>query len=243
MTNIFAKKTKNVGDLVCAPSRYFDLKAEEKDIFDPVDPEKPLIIGGGGLFFPYFQKYLEEKVSRHKAPVFIWGVGTNTHGGKKAEAPSWLDKAALVGIRDWGTGHDWVPCASCMSDYFDSQAAPKTRMVVYHHGDYLLPAKDLPSMSNFNTTLDEVVRFMLQAEFVWTNSYHGVFWATLLGRKVIVSPFSSRHLFFKHPPVVLKSDQTLEQAMELAKGYPEALAECREANRFFYSRVISTLDN
>jgi hypothetical protein len=244
VTNIHIERTRNIGDLSSAPCLYFDLDAEKKDITSgSIDTDKPLIIGGGGLGYPAFSNWFSSMVSNHKAPVVVWGVGGNVHGSKNVETPEWVGKAALAGIRDFGSGYEWVPCASCMHPAFSRHYPVRNVLVAYVHGGIGLSArlpKGTPIKTNFGCSLEEAVKFISQGEYVVTNSYHGVYWATLLGRKVIVDPFSSRHRFFKHPPASLEG-KSVQTAMDEAKPYPEALEECREANRSFFEKVSNML--
>ena len=244
VTNIHIERTKNIGDLSSAPCLYLDLGAEKKDITSGfIDPNKPLIIGGGGLGYPAFSAWFFSMVSNHKAPVIVWGVGGNVHGSKNIETPEWIGKTALAGVRDFGSGYEWVPCASCLHPGFSTSATIRHTLVAYVHGGIGLSIrlpKGTPTKTNFGCSMEEAIKFIGQSEYVVTNSYHGVYWATLLGRKVIVDPFSSRHRFFKHPPASLES-RSLQEAMAEAKSYPEALGECREANRSFFQKVSEIL--
>lgn len=244
VTNIHIERTQNIGDLSSAPCLYFDLDAEKKDITSvSIDLDKPLIIGGGGLGYPAFSDWFSSLISNHKAPVVVWGVGGNVHSSKNIETPEWIEKAALAGIRDFGSNYEWVPCASCLHTLFSTPYPIRHTLVAYVHGGAGLSVripKGTPTKTNFGCSLEEAVKFIGHGEYVVTNSYHGVYWATLLGRKVIVDPFSSRHRFFKHPPASLEG-RSLQEAMAEAKSYPEALGECREANLSFFQKVSEIL--
>jgi exopolysaccharide biosynthesis predicted pyruvyltransferase EpsI len=79
---------------------------------------------------------------------------------------------------------------------FQTQYVIKNEMVVYEHKDFPIPA-DFPKLNN-RAELEDVVQLLGGAEYVLTNSYHGLYWSVLLGRKVILyKPFSSR--FFNSP--------------------------------------------
>ena len=154
--------------------------------------------------------------------------------------PSWVANCHLVGSRDYRSGYEWVPCASCMSPEFDREEKPDHEVAVYMHSwekDNIPDKEGLPLMTNHAGKLGDVVRFMLKAEYILTNTYHGMYWATLLGRKVIVYPFASRHHHMRHPPVLLKSGAHWRDAMAKAKAYPSAIGECRKANLEFKQKV------
>jgi len=73
---------------------------------------------------------------------------------------------------------------------------------------------------------------------VVTNSYHGAYWATLLGRRVVAIPNMSKMYRFKHAPVIGRA-QDWRKLAALAVAYPEALAECRAANLAFFADVAA----
>lgn len=150
------------------------------------------------------------------------------------------------------TNYHWVPCASCMSPLFRqlSDIKPTQRIGFFSHkrvplsdrGRRTSKIRNMRSLlvdrkTHFNNSGSDFKRklsALAQCEFVVTNSYHGVYWATLLGRKVICQPFKDGLYTFKHSPVYLLEDK-LEEAMEKAKNYPEALEDCRFANVKYYN--------
>jgi hypothetical protein len=77
------------------------------------------------------------------------------------------------------------------------------------------------------------------SETVVTNSYHGAYWATLFGRKVIVvNAYSGKFTHFHpsmQPPVVEAKDWRTAKPVS-----PEgALALCRIASLKFYEKVLA----
>lgn len=147
----------------------------------------------------------------------------------------------------------WVPCASCMSPLFSKyrSQAPTESIGIYEHlrvpvtphlqigsrfkARYFGP---YPVNSNRGSNLAEKLEFISWFETIVTNSYHGVYWATLLGRKVVCVAFKNGLFSFKHLPSYL-GENGLEDAMERAKVYPAALEECRKANIEFYNYLIN----
>lgn len=145
----------------------------------------------------------------------------------------------------------WVPCASCMSPLFRELAhvQPTQRVGFFSHkrvplSDTGQRASKLDSVrsslfnrvshfDNRGSDLKQKLAAMANCEFVVTNSYHGVYWATLLGRKVICQPFKDGLYSFKHAPAYLFQDD-LDNVMEKAVSYPNALEECRLANVAYY---------
>lgn len=102
---------------------------------------------------------------------------------------------------------------------------------MYEHEIQPLSVGEFPKLSN-NSDIDKVIEFLGSAENVITNTYHGVYWATLLRKKVIAVPLreSSRFFFFKHPPRLVSKPDT---NFSLAQSY-DCLEECRQVNLDFY---------
>lgn len=125
-------------------------------------------------------------------------------------------------------------------------------VVAFLHGE--LPVDEsvlagIPTMKNLIakeeigkwSTLDKILDFLSRGDVVVTNSYHGTYWATLLGKRVVAVPHSSKFLAFKHPPVMVETLDEWRNALRGATAYPTALSESREANRDFRATVRSFL--
>ncbi len=240
---IFRPDPYNVGDMVARPSLYFPLEGSDYDVrLDDLTAirSQVSIVGGGGLLSTY-----EKELSILKNQIIVWGAGSNYHGETEVRYPDWLDRCVLVGVRDHGTRFRWVPCPSCMSPLFDVQRSRRAvrEAVVYRHSlkwlDGIPEGLDLPTLTNGEESLEIVLAFLASAEVVITSSYHGAFWATLLGRKAIAVPFSSKFYGYRHPPI-LATGRQLDDWRSIAKDcttYPDALEECRTANNAFYEDV------
>lgn len=64
-----------------------------------------------------------------------------------------------------------------------------------------------------------------------------MYWATLMGKKVILyKPFSSRYDYFKFPPTLYSGN--LDEDIKNAKSYSNALEECKKLNFDFFQKVI-----
>jgi hypothetical protein len=281
--NLHVIDPQNIGDLLSAPSHYFSFPDHEKSSVDlrQVSPENPLsshlIVGGGGLLFPRFLEpiqHLGEMASRGK--LIAWGIGQQTYGAiDRASIQSfnysqYLDRFDLVGIRDIDSGYHWVPCASCMHSSFDQPRAIEHEFVVFSHRKYQLHIDKFPRMTHANDSLEQVLDFLGSGETILTSSYHGAYWGTLLGRKVLAFPFSSKFATFKHQPGLypvqkwsnamrkiqifgktlhqswdkeksLCSTEDWRSALQNCRVYPESLTECRERNQWFYEQVLNRL--
>lgn len=259
--NIYEKDTKNIGDLSCAPCLYFP-KLSKNAIsigiksfsFIPDITGKIIIVGGGGLFLPYFESEIKNILQLAKNnKVVIWGVGFDNYIGEKVNKIN-LSQATLVGIRDFAqSDYNYVPCASCLSPLFDTYRNNKIshKYAFYLHNDYskniIDITSDIPVAFNKDLqSLDESLKFLSSAEYIFTNSFHGLYWATLLGKKVAVLPwyhngkvgFSNKFQSFKYKPVYIKDIYCFEKYIYEMKSYPNALQECRNINNAFYKQVI-----
>ena len=75
------------------------------------------------------------------------------------------------------------------------------------------------------------------ARAVVTNSYHGAYWATLLGKRVTVVGGGSKVRMLKHRPVFATAIDWW-QKLEEAECYPHALEECRDRNAEFCAEIV-----
>lgn len=151
----------------------------------------------------------------------------------------------------------WVPCASSMHPLFLElrQTRPTRSVGLYAHRRVPIrqsslasvakakgqktPFGKLPRNDNTGLNIEAKLRFLAQFEYVVSNSYHGVFWATLLGRKAICPAFKNGLFTFKHPPAYYDPAEP-DRAFDEAVVHPDALDECRAANIGFYRFLTET---
>lgn len=255
LVNTYEINFWNIGDRMCSPVDYFPFldKVQFHSIGTParqsthwLETKYDLLIGGGGLLYQGFRDTLQLMLSGANRSIF-WGGGSNTHGGDDLDDDcKLLGEIDLVGVRDYVLPFRWVPCVSCMHGYFDEPVDRKTEVVIYEHQDYPIEVTggvDFPRLDNRESDFSKVVRFLGSAESVITSSYHGAYWATLLGCKVVVTnSFSSKFKRFKHAPVI-SSQENIHNSLKRAQDYPDALSECREANKEFARDVEAFLDS
>ena len=231
--NLYLKNSRNIGDAICSPLDYFGFPCEVKkvaaDDYDPAElKDKFIIYGGGGLIHlpsPDYNhgvmQYLEE-ICDLSPWLVSWGVGHNVHGADKIEYPeSFVNRFKMHGVRDYGQSLNWVPCASCMNKLFHNRYEIKHDRVAVGHGEF---PGDVPSMNHVGADPEILIPFIASGEFVYTNSYHGAYWAMLLGRRVhLIEPRSSK--FYGLP-----------------MGGKKLLAKCRKANRDYHKKVLKLLE-
>jgi hypothetical protein len=241
MVAVYRKETDNIGDQISAPLLYFPfLKGSE--IVDVYDGDfdlkgKNVVVGGGGPVEIFKSRLLEFRLNGPEK-IVAWGVGTNETEHMYPDYSS-LNGYDLVGCRDWGSPFDWVPCVSCMHTFFDTRCTLeiKNDVVQYIHCTEDKVELDFPSMTNNASDFMEVLRFFGSANVVVTNTYHGAYWATLLGKKVvIVNPWSTKFLYMRHRHVMCNKE-SVDKAIDRAICYPDALKECRLANTTFADKV------
>ncbi len=239
--------TDNLGDRLCSPALYFDFlgSSARHDLLRVPSRVKRharvIVVGGGGLLDnDYYLDGWHALVNDTGAELIAWGLGHNRRGGSAARYPDFLSGFSLVGVRDTGPGipatFEWVPCASCMHAAFDQSYGLESDVVCYSHAAHPLAIDGVPRLTNSERDVSKVMRFLASAETVVTNTYHGMYWATLLGRKVVVCPYSSKFHGFRYP-VVMSTPDDWKAARRLATSSPQALNECRDANRRFAEKV------
>lgn len=244
----------NLGDRSCNPCDYFDeLKHTPRwDAWDSDWLYSPsnLILGGGGLIHELLERYIRVVTRRKDRKLIAWGLGHNATGKIAADYKDTLDGFDLVGVRDYAAaqahGWDYVPCASCMSCCFNPpfKYFGTFNYIIYQHVDHPITLRGadcpIPVMSNDTKEFVNVIDFLSSGHVVITNSFHGAYWAMLLGRKVIIyKPFSSRFYGFKYQPPFC--DEKNWQSVEPLCPPPNFLEECRDLNRKFYAKVKDLL--
>lgn len=253
----------NMGDLLCAPSLYFDFgqKARTFDVCE--DPRKlsyitlsnrlrfqknHILLGGGGFFHHgYFDAGLQRLLDQRVSSFVIWGAGYNQHTGDAYAnarlSQALFDKADLVGLRDHIPGVRYVPCASCMNSYLHQTYAILNDIVVYEHEQMPLTHPSLaalPRIRNNRPQAREIFSFLGSARYVITNSYHGMYWSILLNRKVLVIPYASK---FDLSPfdVPFCTPEDWAEKLDLCQTYPQALEESRALTVAFYENYRRVL--
>ena len=273
---------KNIGDLLSSPLDYFTFpgyNVERADIRQPQTTTrgKHAIVGGGGLLYSRFLDNIAELVKlKEDKKLIAWGIGQQTYDFSNLENiksfnySQYLDNFDLVGIRDIDFGYNWVPCASCMHKSFDKKREIKHEFVVFSHKKFQLNFEGFPRMTNENVDLDKILDFLGSGETILTSSYHGAYWGTLLGRKVLAFPFSSKFYTLKHRPGIYhvskwnqskkrfsvfgkliyefryknkytcKSDGW-QDALKDCRTYPDSLQESRTSNQSYYSQILKLI--
>ncbi|WP_424494503.1 polysaccharide pyruvyl transferase family protein [Salinimicrobium sp. GXAS 041] len=267
VVNIHRIDSKNVGDFYCAPHLYFKSLHDKKlDIFDYKIPDKKvtenwintishnaLIIGGGGILNRgSFQKQMKlfESLSYKNKKMVIWGAGHNSKDrkdfGKILNYTIDINRFGLVGTRDYKASNTWVPCVSCLNPVFNEVYNSSQEIGVIFHKKTMKNKsitskfKDFPTTSN-TTNLESLIEFIGNSETIITDSYHAMYWAILLEKKVVVIPNSSKFFDFKYQPIFSRFETCIEDVKK-ARTYSGVLEECKEINLKFAQKAFEYLE-
>ncbi len=239
------RNTPNSGDFASCPAQWFDFPEHRVQNYDePIGLPTAVIYGGGTM-----NNWLAHQAMSASTTRIAWGIGSSRHG----DTEPWPDPHgfALVGVREWSEDREraglWAPCASCMSPLFDVEYLVEREAVLFVNANegirtrYPVAVGLQPFMKN-DRPMDEIVPFLGSAEVIVTDSYHGIYWGTLLGRKVVAVPYSSKFYGFRYPPAYSRNHGLDWRAEALgARVYPDALEECRSATRAFYKRALGAI--
>lgn len=214
------------------------------DIDSPEVPPRGalVVLGGGGLFSPKKAFKKVRWLLKHRTCV-IWGSGENwvinVKGGylskRPLHLPSYIKRAQLIGLRDYTGIYNHVPCVSCMHEAFNHNYEVVRQIGFYCHKRINLPCNGHEKMTNDGSSLEEKLAFLGGCEYVVTNSYHGAYWAALLGCRVLCVPFASKFYGMDAPITFSTPDHISDQEI-LAIKYPATdgyLEFCRRKNMEF----------
>ncbi len=243
------RNTTNIGDRSCSPYDAFwkdDSGATAMDFSEPTPSGVRAVIFGGGQIMRGIEKRLGE--NDRLSPLLVsWGVGTRHRVLSYLVYRRGFRSMDLVGSRDWGDRRfTFVPCASCMSPLFDAPAPPEHEVVMFLHRwktdkDSIDIPTGYPVAYNDVATMQDAIRHIGSGATVVSNSYHGVYWALLLGRRVLCLPFSNKFMHYRNPPGYSTPDDWTK-SLKRAKASTEMLGLCREANLGFARIVKSRLE-
>ena len=195
---------------------------------------------------PLISEYVN-KLSNDKAPRIIWGAGHNGNHEKKfrghLQYPNWLRNFDLVGVRDYGQEHKWVPCASCMHPALREKHVIKHPVIWFEHKKQLIKSTEfgadpIPRFINSGNNVAETIKLLGSAEIIITNSYHGAYWGILLGKKVIVvEAWSSKFSAMRHKPYFLSKGDFWKDHIQNIPVYNTALEECISVTEQYWNNV------
>ncbi len=240
----------NTGDMAACPLQYWDMPHSSLDLDDPKFNDKiqtcneTIIIGGGGLldFCPdwngrinYALKYATEKGIK----IYGWGLGYNRHMGDNTDLPILeLYRFTSLGIRHRVEGVPFVPCASCMSNLIQYKGATELNPGIIEHLGNRITDLPYPKVNN-KDSMQKITDFIKTHNPIITNTYHGGYWTTLIGKSLILyKPFSERHYNQLGTYIETHNHKQVKAAIEHRKPQiKECLSNCRKINEQFLNAV------
>jgi len=245
MTIVFRhhRDTDNLGDRVCSPYDYFPELAATGcavDLSQPTPPASTIIYGGGKIMGGLARTFgPNDLAARHR---IAWGVSTVQRLPISLKYWQAFRRMDLIGSRDYTDRRfSFAPCVTCVAANFDQRYEEQHDVVVYAHAwksdaNGLRIPEHFPAMTNRESDFARVVAFLGSARTVVSNSYHGVYWSLLLGKRVLCLPFSNKFHSYRLPPGYA-SAKDWQTALGTARAQPEMLELCREATGRFRSQV------
>lgn len=241
-----------MGDRYSCPFDYFQFSDAKRTNFGDLHLSRNhsiilpnLVFGGGGMLHDVFIEIFKRFTTHpNKRKLIFWGAGINEHDLDKQYFPAFLDVFDLVGLRDFNNPWEYVPCVSCMSSLFDKINSPTMDVIIYEHSGHSIPIDGTKRNNELKPgeDLNTIINFLSQGNTIISNSYHGIYWGQLLGRRTLIfEPFSNRFHGFKYQPPICNRDNwesKLQFNIKLATNY---LEECRAINRQFYQKVLAVL--
>ena len=246
---VYSKDTENSGDLSCGYYAYFGEMFKKYPIviwdigtidFSLVAKNDVVIVGGGGLLDNSdLWNYNINRLAQKCRYCFLFAPGFNRHYGHRVSVMLKTGAFRQWAVRDYHhpAGGRYVPCASCLRPEF-SMTYPVVRKygVVKHFQFDMSREFNLPQITN-DRPLHELLAFIGSSEIIVSNTYHAVYWATLMKKKVILdAPFSEKFKYLKYPPVLFSGD--LEKDAAQAVVYENALTEAQELVRNFAEDIL-----
>lgn len=242
----------NCGDYNCGPYQFFSTYFYSCkcyfhrlcDIdFSSIQEGDYCIIGGGGLVNHSVEwNNAIEKCNDLSKHVIIWGAGMNTHIGDTCYKLA-LEKFHLVGLRDYPKMEamiEYVPCPSCMLPELSYDYEICREIGVVEHAMY--PIEEFP-YEKINNSVDvySVIKFIGTSSIIISNSYHAVYWATLMKKKVIIyEKFSSKFDSLKWKQPIYSGD--FMEDVGKCEIYTDALEECRKININFAEKIKEIME-
>jgi len=236
--NLYHCIADNIGDRMSGPGQYLWPEVNRDLPLVPVREAVGNVIIGGGQIFSQLSLILSSVYeSNPDAKVVAWGVGLPPAGTRDKLVREVTQDFALFGTRNYDRREQltFVPCASCLSPLLDHAAPPQHEIVFYLHrrkGAPVETPKDAPVLTNAMRSAGDVIDFIASGDTVVTSSYHGVYWAQLLGRRVICLPYNDKFETFQHRPTMAEAADW-RSGLAQANQTPPLLEEYRALNYAF----------
>jgi hypothetical protein len=235
------RNTHNVGDFACCPLDYLHFEnAVAMDLDEHTPACDAVVFGGGKIFGSLVSKMnLHDRQANHRV---AWGVSTVQSSIFAFRYYLSRRQMTLVGSRDYGDArYDYAPCTSGLSPLFDRTYKTQHEIAFYLHKTKSEHMKievpsGVPVLSNFSDSMQTAIEFLGSADVVVSNSYHGVYWALLLGKRVLCLPFSKKFMNYRFAPAYSTPDRW-QKDIRQAQSHHYMLEVVRNASVDFERKV------
>lgn len=244
----------NIGDWWCSPiNYYYDFFNKYSILVHDIDSinwleiakDDVVILGASGML--YVTESFNSNINRLLNTcdtVIAWSIGFNTHKERPINTPVELDKFTMLSIRDYNheSGIEYLPCITCKLPQLNKKETIQRRIGVIEHKDFRIDDfKDYQSISN-SCNFDLLTSFIASTEIIVANSYHAIYWALLMGKKVVCpNAFSTKFDYYQYEPTFYSGD--IELDIRAAKQYPCFLEEAISLNESYFRRVKAIVED
>ena len=250
------KVTSNAGDKRCCPYYYYESYFRQFNCqivnltslrHIHIDKQDIIIIGGGGILDASRQWNDNIIYAMHKTKnIILWGCGYNNNGKINFNSIP-INKTLLAGIRDYQHPYlRFVPCPSCKSVFFDRIKPVNASVgIIKHYGNTFTLNDSYNGIDCIlnSASMQEIVNFIHRHSIILSDSYHGLYWASLAGKKVgrLDNRNNSRFrdCFYQYPYIQYLDDADNAQAFTLTGN---DLAFFRQLNDCFFLQVKSIIE-
>ncbi len=240
----------NCGDMLCSPLLYYydffkQYRIRRHDIryidYAAIAPEDVVILGGGGLL--NYSEALNRNINRlldTGACVISWAPGFNAHTGYSDQPYTEIDfsRFTLVNTRDYGNSVElpYLPDVTCKMEALRREYTIKREIGIARHKDYPILQFAYEEITN-SESVDKILQFIGESQVILSNSYHMIYWALLMGKKVVcVDPFSTKFFGYQHRPSYYTAGENLQECIQQTPIY-DVLEEYIRCNDEFFKQV------
>lgn len=247
---------KNTGDMVSSCDNYYkfkDCKIVKHCIYKPdfknIKINDVIILSGGGLLncIGTWNKNINKLLNISKN-VIGWGIGFNKSVRSKRKFDKIdFNRFKLLGIRDFFDKYpcdnmEYVPCSSCNLKQLRNTFKIKRHVGICEHHHLPIKINKFDKINNENN-INQIINFIGSSEIVISNSYHCIYFSSLLNKKTILhSNWSEKFKNMKSKYLLFTNN--INNDINSVKNNNEGLLdECILINNNFYKKVINVISN
>lgn len=244
----------NCGDMLCSPLLYYydffkQYRIRRHDIryidYAAIASEDVVILGGGGLL--NYSEALNRNINHlldTGAYVIAWALGFNAHTGCSDQPHTEIDfsRFTLANTRDYenSAGLPYLPDVTCKMEALRREYTIKREIGIARHKDHPILQFTYEEITN-SESVDKILQFIGESRVILSNSYHMIYWALLMGKKVIcVDPFSTRFFGYQHKPAYYTAEENLQECIQQASIY-DVLEEYIRCNDEFFKQTAALI--